>query len=153
MTPFEIARETLRLLAARRIAPTPDNYLTLYHEIAGTKPTETSFPEPQLRSLASALPKSSPEQLRLARHLDEAVKDCNWEEYKGRLVEFVQGQAEVQKLSWATLISDLLKQWDAKHAGLTSARKRESLEHILNSAGGNPEVLWGFGFIGGRNLS
>ena len=72
--PFEIARETLRLLAARRTAPTPDNYLTIYHEIAGTKVVGNVFPEPQLRALANTLPKESPDQLRLARLLDEAIK-------------------------------------------------------------------------------
>jgi diguanylate cyclase len=142
INPFEIARETLRLLAARRIAPTPDNYLTLYHEIAGSKPAAMAFPETQLRSLAAVLPKSSPEQLRLARQLDEAVKAGNWEEYKGRLVEFINGLAETQKLTWATLITELLKQWEAKHPGLTLARKRESLEHVLNSSGANPETLF-----------
>ena len=54
--PFEIARETLRLLAVRRIPPSPENYQTLYHEIAGTKPGGGLFPEAQLRSLAAALP-------------------------------------------------------------------------------------------------
>lgn len=34
--PSEIARETLRQLAMRRVPPTPDNYRTLYHEISGT---------------------------------------------------------------------------------------------------------------------
>lgn len=140
--PFEIARETLRLLASRRIAPTPDNYLTLYHEIAGSKPVSTSFPESQLRSLASALPKSSPDQLRLARQLDEAVKSANWDDYKKHLVEFVGNLAESQKLAWSGLIGDLLRQWDAKHPGLTSARKRESLEHVLTSSGANPDTLF-----------
>lgn len=140
--PFEIARETLRLLAARRIAPTPDNYLTLYHEIAGSKPVSTSFPESQLRSLASALPKSSPDQLRLARQLDDAVKSANWEDYKKHLVDFVGNLAESQKLAWSGLIGDLLRQWDAKHPGLTSARKRESLEHVLTSSGANPDTLF-----------
>ncbi len=140
--PFEIARETLRLLAARRIAPTPDNYLTLYHEIAGSKPSNTLFPEQQLRSLAASLPKSSPDQLRLARQLDEAVKSSNWDDYKDRLVDFINSLAEVQKLSWSPLISDLLQQWDAKHPGLTSARKRESLEHVLTGSGANPEALF-----------
>ena len=156
--PFEIARETLRLLAARRIAPTPDNYLTLYHEIAGSKPAATAFPETQLRALAAALPKSSPEQLRLARQLEEAVKAGNWEDYKARLVEFINGLAETQKLTWGTLIADLLKQWEAKHPGLTLARKRESLEHVLSGSGANPETLfnrlqnllrgWGRGGLG-----
>ena len=34
--PSEIAREALRLLAVRRLAPSPENYRALYHEIAGT---------------------------------------------------------------------------------------------------------------------
>ncbi len=140
--PFEIARETLRQLAGRRIPPTPDNYLTLYHEIAGTKPVATTFPEPLLRSLTSALPKSSPDQLRLARQLEEAVKAANWEEYKKRLVEFVTTLAESQKLAWSDVIADLLRQWDAKHPGLTAARKRESLEHVLTSSGANPDTLF-----------
>lgn len=140
--PFEIARETLRLLATRRIPPSPDNYLTLYHEIAGTKPASNSFPEEQLRSLAAALPKASPDQLRLARQLDEAVKSANWTDYKKYLTEFISALAESQKLGWSDLIADLLKQWEAKHQGLTSTRKRESLEHILTSSGANPDTLF-----------
>lgn len=140
--PFEIARETLRLLAVRRIPPTPDNYLTLYHEISGAKPAADPFPEKQLRSLASALPKTTPDQLRLARQLDEAVKSSNWEDYKSRLAEFVGTLAGVQKLAWSELIADLLKQWDAKHISLTAARKRESIEHILIGSGANPETLF-----------
>jgi diguanylate cyclase len=140
--PFEIARETLRLLAVRRIPPSPENYQTLYHEIAGTKPAGDSFPELQLRSLAAALPKASPDQLRLARQLDDAVKAANWEDYKKYLSDFVAGLAESQKLGWSELIGDLLRQWDAKHPGLTSARKRESLEHVLTSNVANPDTLF-----------
>jgi len=80
--------------------------------------------------------------LRLARQLDEAVKAANWEDYKNKLVEFVSTLAESQKLAWADLVSDLLRQWDAKHIGLTAARKRESLEHVLTSSGANPETLF-----------
>lgn len=140
--PFEIARETLRLLATRRIPPSPDNYLTLYHEIAGTKPAGSSFPEEQLRSLAAALPKASPDQLRLARQLDEAVKSANWTDYKKYLTEFITALTESQKLGWADLIADLLRQWELKHQGLTTTRKRESLEHVLTSSSANPETLF-----------
>jgi diguanylate cyclase len=140
--PFEIARETLRLLATRRIPPTPNNYQTLYHEITGTNPKAESFPDKQLRSLAAALPKTSPDQLRLARQLDEAVKTANWEDYKNRLVDFVSALTEAQKLAWSEIITDLIRQWDAKHPGLTSARKRESLEHVLTASGANPETLF-----------
>ena len=140
--PFEIARETLRLLATRRTPPTPDNYLTIYHEISGTKPVAAPFPEKQLRTLAAALPKSSPDQLRLARQLDEAVKKENWDDFRTSLGDFVANLTEMQKLSWAQLIGDLIGQWDAKHIGLTTARKREALEHVLAGAGANPETLF-----------
>ncbi|HZX32256.1 MAG TPA: diguanylate cyclase [Rhodocyclaceae bacterium] len=140
--PSEIAREALRLLAARRIPPTPDNYRILYSEISGNKADKEPFPEKQLRSLAAALPRVSPDQLRLARNLDEAVKQSNWEQYRAHLAEFVTTLCESQKLAWGELITDLLRQWEAKQAGITPARKRESLEHILAGAGANPETLF-----------
>lgn len=140
--PFEIARETLRLLAVRRVPPTPDNYLTLYQEISGAKVVAEPFPEKQLRALASALPKTSPDQLRLARQLEDAVKEANWEAFKTHLTDYVGALAETQKLAWSELIGDLLRQWDARHVGLTSARKRESLEHVLTSSATNPDTLY-----------
>lgn len=76
--PTEIARETLRLLASRRIAPTPENYRRIYHEISGV-PDETG---------AS---------------------------------------------SWPTLIRELLRLWEIRHSGFTTARKRESLDKILGN--------------------
>ena len=36
--PSETARETLRMLATRKLVPTPENYSAIYHEIAGTGP-------------------------------------------------------------------------------------------------------------------
>jgi diguanylate cyclase len=140
--PFEIARETLRLLAARRVPPTPDNYLTLYQEISGAKVMAEPFPEKQLRALAAALPKATPDQLRLARHLEEAVKTANWDAFRSHLTDYVGLLAETQKLAWSDLIADLLHQWDARHIGLTSARKRESLEHVLTSSATNPDTLF-----------
>ncbi len=52
--PTEVARETLRRLAMRRIPPTPDNYQTLYDEIVG-KPSEPVIANPDTPSAATAL--------------------------------------------------------------------------------------------------
>ena len=57
--PAEIAREVLKRLAMKRTQPTPDNYIALYHEIAGTSAVEI-FPEKSLKSLAAALPRNTP---------------------------------------------------------------------------------------------
>ncbi len=142
-TPFEIARETLKQLAVRRIAPTPDHYLTLYHEIAGSDPTQSTFPQHHLRALTTSLPRNNPEQLGLIRRLEEHIRNSNWEGYRGTLCDFLNGLIEAQKINWSELISQLLQQWDARHQGLTSARKREMLEHVLNASSSNPETLYG----------
>ena len=142
-TPLEIARETLKQLAVRRIAPTPDHYLTLYHEIAGSDPAQSSFPQHHLRALTTSLPRNNPEQLGLIRRLEEHIRNSNWEGYRGTLCDFLNGLIEAQKINWSELISQLLQQWDARHQGLTSARKREMLEHVLNASSSNPETLYG----------
>lgn len=140
--PFEIARDTLKQLAQRRIAPTPDNYRKLYQEISGVPHAEGDFPEKQMRELASALPKVSPDQLRLAQQLDDAIKKGDWAAYESHLCTFINSLIETQKRPWGELINDLLRQWENKHNGLTQARKRESLEHILNSSASNPDKLF-----------
>lgn len=140
--PSEIAREALRQLSGRRMPPTPDNYRTAYQEISGVQESDESFPDKHLRSLAAALPKATPDQLRLARELDAAVKAADWDKYRGRLIEFITALAEAQKLAWSDLINDLIRQWDAKQSGITTAKKRESLDHVLGSAGANPETLF-----------
>ncbi len=142
-TPAEIARETLKLLMTRRMAPSPDNYRAIYHEIAGSNDKATaSFPEKELKSLVAALPRTNPGQQRLARGLEQALKGENWEEYKNTLVAFLQELGAESALGWGELIGELIRQWETKHANLTAARKRESFEHILSSASKNSEILF-----------
>ena len=63
-TPSQIARTTLSTLAARKIAPTPDNYARLYQEISG-KP-ETNSADQVLPLKAQLLEESTDEKLKLA---------------------------------------------------------------------------------------
>jgi len=55
LTPPEIARETLKTLAARKLAATPENYTRVYHEIGGiasgsteARPSSIDQPKPAL---------------------------------------------------------------------------------------------------------
>jgi diguanylate cyclase len=132
MNPSETARETLKRLAQQRIPPTPDNYRTLYHEIAGTTATEI-FPEKSFRTLASSLPRNTPEQLRFARLIDSAVSDKNWGSLKTALADLLH-KAAVEPPNWSTLLRELLSRLETRQADLTPARKRESLEHVLASS-------------------
>ncbi len=141
--PSEIARETLKQLMTRRMAPSPDNYRAIYNEIAGIsdKPAG-AFPERELKSLLLSLPKDTPVQQRLTRQLEQALKGENWEEYRKPLVDFIREHSSESELAWSDLISDILRQWEAKQSGLTPARKRESLDRVLSAGAKNSELLF-----------
>lgn len=138
--PSEIARETLRRLASKRIPPTPDNYRTLYHEIAGTTEGE-AFPEKALKSLGGRLPRATPEQARFGQQFDAAIAARDWVALTNAMVAVIKGR-ETEQLDWSELIGELLGQMERRHTGLTPARKREAVGHILESAGADPANLY-----------
>ncbi|HQR03719.1 MAG: diguanylate cyclase [Proteobacteria bacterium] len=136
--PSEIAREALLRLAQRRIAPTPDNYLTLYNEISGATTPEI-FPEKSLRSLLSSLPRTTPDQLKLVRSLDQAVDSRNWSTL-GQALGGILTRIGAEQPNWSGVLRELMVQIEARTVGLTPAAKRESLDHVLASCT-NPELL------------
>ena len=140
--PSEIARETLKLLLTRRMPPTPDNYRSIYQEIAGVEEhSGTVSIERELKALLQALPKETPGQQGLVRQLDEALRGENWETYRRTLIDFIREHSAESSLDWSALINDLLRQWEAKQSGLTPARKREALDRVLAAGSKNSELL------------
>jgi diguanylate cyclase len=141
--PSEIARETLKQLMSRRMAPSPDNYHAIYNEIAGiTARSAEPFPERELKALLLALPKENPAQQGLSRQLDQALKASNWDDYRKTLVDFIREQSAEAQLGWGELIAELLRQWEAKQSGLTPARKREALDRVLSAGAKNSDLLF-----------
>lgn len=138
--PSDLARETLRQLAMRRIAPTPDNYRALYHEIAGSV-AEEAFPERALKQIATALPRHNRECLRLAREFEGAISQSEWPALRAVITEAFSRTEEIE-LNWGNLLRDLIAEWDRRQTGLTQARKREMLDRVLTASGGNPEKLF-----------
>ena len=132
--PSEIAREALRQLALRRVAPTPDNYRKLYHEIAGTRVEDEGAPEPFLRSLGLRLPRDSAERQRIGREFDQALAAGKLKAAEDTLGRYLDGLKIAEPPAWNELIANLLRAWEARQPGWTTARKRESLDRVLNAA-------------------
>lgn len=143
--PSEIARETLRLLASRRISPSPENYRDIYNEIAGTTSGNLAenFPKRELQVLQTALPRETAVQQKLVKRFEQAFKGKNWDELRDGMADLVKQLANEHELPWSELFRDFLCQWENKQAGLTVARKREALERVLAAATGNSELLFG----------
>ncbi|UXY13726.1 GGDEF domain-containing protein [Chitiniphilus purpureus] len=142
--PTEIARETLKQLAVRRIAPTPDHYEEIYHSIAGTPEAERLHPLlPELAGMMSTLPRQTPELRRNIDALREAGRNGEWSKIPELVLRAVQqqnGQAHLAR-GWADLIRELIRQWDARGGGYTLAQKRESLERVLINFGNDTDGL------------
>lgn len=138
-TPSETARETLRRLAMNKRPPTPDNYRAIYHEITGSKDVEP-FPERSLKILHAALPRDTPEQIRFARQFETVIASGNWDSLGAALTELL-AKPGAEPLAWSALIRDLVQQLDTHHSGLTAAKKKETVEHVL-SASNSPELLF-----------
>ena len=85
--PFEIARETLKQLTVRKLAPTPANYQSIYSEVAGMS-VDLPFPADRLSDIAQALPTKTPGQQKQRALLDSAIRQLNWEGVKNALMAY-----------------------------------------------------------------
>lgn len=139
--PSELARETLKTLATRKIPPTPDNYAKIYAEISGIATEENNGAEKVLRGIADRLaqtPKSAPASIALKK----VIGTEDWEQCLKEIEKILPKQSGEMTQSWSNLIRDLLRQLEATHKGLTITRKKEGLETVLTRFATNPEALF-----------
>ncbi|MHB1231701.1 MAG: GGDEF domain-containing protein [Burkholderiales bacterium] len=138
--PIDIARETFKQLAARRIAPTPENYQRLYHEIAGTAPEDSGEFEKALITAFQSAGRGNPQINNVSKDIVQSLELRDWKAFT-RHIEAMGAQKRLEQTGWADLIRDLIKQWDLKQKGLTTARKKEALERVLINFGKNADEL------------
>jgi diguanylate cyclase len=83
----ELARETLKQLIFRKLAPTPANYQAVFNEIGGLH-NEPPFPVEQLRKIAQDLPAKTPGQQKQRSLMEYAVTQLSWEGVHKALVAY-----------------------------------------------------------------
>ena len=139
----ELARETFKTLAQRKLAPTPDNYAKVFAEISGLPVISNEGALQVLRDIAEHLQKveKSPAS---GKALIKGISEENWtlclEEIKNLLPKY-DADGNLSQ-SWSALIKDLLRQLELPHKGLTTTRKKEGLETVLTRFGAKPEILF-----------
>ena len=143
LNPSELARETLKLMAQRRLLPTPDNYSKIYAEISGVPAPENEGAEQVLRDIADHLQQTAKAAL-IGNALKKMLAEENWaQSFKEieKVLPSVQSEGE-PVLAWSSLIRDLLRQMDIPHKGLTISRKKDGVETVLARFGSKPELLF-----------
>lgn len=143
-SPSDIARETLKALAARKLAPTPDNYAKAYQEISGETQSPTGAAA-VIENIAQGLAAGAPRLKASSKALQQAVNERDWEQCQNELEKLLlQDKSPTDashEISWSVMIRDLLRQMDIPHKGITLKRKREGIETVLSRFSADPEAL------------
>ena len=91
LTPLMLARETLQQLSSLKIPPTPDNYHRVYNQIAGKSESTISENAAKiLKELISEFPRHTPDLLKYANALEQALEAKNWYKYKATFIKFIE---------------------------------------------------------------
>lgn len=138
--PAEIAREAIKRLATQRVAPTPEAYARAYAEIAGL-PAQAQHPSVSAMKQLVADFRETSQGRRVVQPLMLGLEQNNWDQVRAALLSLAQDDQSAQQ-NWPEILRDLLRLWEMRHEGLTQARKRESLDHVLNTFGSEPAKLY-----------
>lgn len=158
LTPLMIARETLQQLSSLKIPPNPDNYHRVYNQIAGKSESTISESTAKiLKELISEFPRHTPDLLKYANALEQALETKNWYKYKATFTKFIETEFALKNkptelgngtsdskviIPWGSTIEVLLKQLESNHGTLTIAKKRVALNRVLTKFYQDPEQLY-----------
>jgi diguanylate cyclase len=134
----EAARRTLKLLAERRIVPTPESFGAAWAEITGTRAggAVLALLKDQLRDLLRSGRLASQEA---GAAMDAARKD-DWPAVHETVARALARSPGAAGGGWPRTTLGLIKGVDALHAQWTRARKLEAVERVIDAAGDQPEV-------------
>ncbi|WP_234406213.1 GGDEF domain-containing protein [Methylobacillus glycogenes] len=138
---IDIARQTLMQLASRKIQPTPDNFRTVYDEIAGVKSEDSSRAlADSLNEVLQASSQQNPRYQASAQAIKQSIDSQNWPKLKEQFFNLLPGVSGGEEVSWPVAVKHLLKQLETSHKGVTLTRKRDGLNRLLNNFSHDPAL-------------
>jgi diguanylate cyclase len=137
--PTDLARETLKLLAARRIAPTPENFTRYYHEIAGTHPPGEGS-EDRIAEAARQAADANPALMALSR-IARALEERDLNQFGSTLVGLASGRDAGVRHEWGAVLRELMRQLEVRQTGASLTRKRDGLERVLITFGNDAQLF------------
>jgi diguanylate cyclase len=136
--PAQLAKNALRRLAAARLEPTPENYARAYAEEAGVArmPLMPARIRESLERVVGRVASNKAERDGFVRAIDE----CRWEDAQ-RTGDRIAEDAASQALAWAQTIERLARALERGNRLWTPARKKESLQRVVESSGSDLQRL------------
>ena len=135
----EVARRALKMLAERRVVPTPTTFTEVCHEIAGIRNggvTASAIIRDVLRDLVKSGRLSTQESAALT----EAAQAQHWLAVREGLDLALARKSGGTQLHWPQLTLNLLRQADALHSNWTRARKLDAVARVIDGAADQPDL-------------
>jgi len=133
-TPAQLAKGALRRLAMAKLEPTPAHFARAYAEEAGEPlPPEGALP-PKARHVVDRLAMRVTDDATLRGELASALMEARYDDLQ-RALDRGAHSAGAQAQAWAQLIDRLAKGLERGGRNWTGARKKDSLQRVLDGSG------------------
>ena len=140
LAPAQLAKGALRRLAMSKQEPTPANYARAYAEESGEPlPAEGALParvRPQIERLVAR----ATDDVALRAELSGALMDARFDALQ-RALDRAASAATAASQAWAQLIDRLAKGLERGGKRWTGARKKDSLQRVLDSSRSDAQRL------------
>jgi diguanylate cyclase len=138
LSPAQIAKAALHRLALSKLEPTPENYARAWAEEGGAAPS-VHLPE-RARAPVERLVQRVSEDAALRSDLSASLMQGRWDELQRALDRNADASAASAR-AWAALIDRLARGLERGSSQWTSARRKESMNRVLDGSGGDLQRL------------
>lgn len=135
----EIARRALKLLAERKLIPTPQSFAEVCQEISSGK-NNVVAPATVIKDVVRDLIKAGRLVSQEGVALVEAAQAYNWFVVREGLERALARKPGGALAHWPQLTLTLLRQADALHTQWTRARKLDAIARVIEAASEQPDV-------------
>jgi len=139
LTDAEIARRALKLLAERRVVPTPETFAEAFWESADAEPRAVG-PAGVLKNMGGDLVRQSRMSQQEVAQMLQAAQGHQWGAVRDAIDRALQRRPGAGADAWPSMVLAILKQSDAQHASWTRARKLDSIVRVIEAAA-DPSVV------------
>jgi diguanylate cyclase len=135
----ELARRALKVLAERKIVPTPETFADAFWESAGLD-TRGRGLAGVLKDMGADLVRQSRMSQQEATLMLQAAQRHRWSAVHDSIDRALSRRAGGGADAWPSMVLSVLKQADVQHTNWTRARKLDSISRVIDGAAGDPSV-------------
>ncbi len=135
----EAARRALKVLAERKIVPTPETFADAFWESAGVDARGSALTG-LLKEIAADLVRQSRISQQDATETLLAAQRHQWASVREAIERALERRPGGAGDGWPSMLLAILKQSDALHSNWTRARKLDSIARVIDGAGADPSL-------------